>query len=124
MNSFELKTHKLSRNKTIAVICVGGCIDVFTSHTLEDELVSALENKCYNIIVDLSDVDYISSMGWSIMLNHLSKVRHFNGDLKLANMNKDVYEVYKVLEFHWFLKSYKTLDAAISDFYESAYAVA
>ena len=41
-----------------------------------------------------------------------------DGDLKLTNMSDGVYEVYKVLEFYWFLKAYHTLNEAISAFDE------
>ena len=36
----------------------------------------------------------------------------------MANMSNGVYEVYKVLEFFWFLKAYRTVDEAISAFDE------
>jgi anti-sigma B factor antagonist len=98
------------------MVKVGGYIDITTSDELEKVIESLLASNNYNIIVDLDDVDYISSRGWSIFLSKLKEIRDNGGDLKLARMKEAVYEVYVVLEFFWFLKVYETLDAAISDF--------
>jgi anti-sigma B factor antagonist len=124
MNSIELRTKSIALNKSICILRIGGCIDVFTANALEQALATAHRAKCYNIVVDLANVDYISSMGWSILLNYIRILREYEGDLKLVNMSEDVYEVYKVLEFHWFLKAYRSLRAAIADFHKPAYSVA
>lgn len=102
--------------KPISVIKVGGYIEFSTSDELDKVIDSLLTQNSYNIIVDLEKVDYISSRGWSIFLSKLKEIREREGDIKLVNMNENVYEVYKVLEFFWFLKVYDTLEEAISDF--------
>ncbi len=104
--------------KRVAVLKVSGYLDLVTSEALDQAIESATKSQCYNIVVDLTDAEYIASMGWSIFLNHIKKLRENDGDLKLANMSDGVYEVYKVLEFYWFLKAYRTLDEAISAFDE------
>ncbi|MFQ5863888.1 MAG: STAS domain-containing protein [bacterium] len=114
-NSREI-VDKTVAKKPISVIKVGGYIDITTSEELEKVIESLLSSNYYNIIVDLCDVDYISSRGWSIFLSKLKDIRDHDGDLKLACMKEAVYEVYVVLEFFWFLKVYDTLEEAISDF--------
>ena len=49
---------------SIGVIKVGGYIDTTTSSELERALSSLLKKNQFRIIVDLGDVDYISSAGW------------------------------------------------------------
>lgn len=75
-----------------------------------------MTDNIYRIIVDLKHVDYISSRGWSIFLSKIKEIRENGGDLKLTNMTDNVYEVYKVLEFFWFLRVYESIEEAISDF--------
>ena len=97
---------------------VSGYLDLVTAEALDQAIESATKSRCYDIVIDLTDAEYIASMGWSIFLNHIKKLRENDGDLKLANMSDGVYEVYKVLEFFWFLKAYRTIDEAISAFDE------
>ena len=102
--------------KPISVIKVGGYIEFTTSDELDRVLESLVKTKAYNIIIDLENVDYISSRGWSIFLSKIKEIRENDGDLKLTKMTSDVFEVFKVLEFFWFLSVYDTIEEAISDF--------
>jgi len=102
--------------KKITVVRVGGYIEFTTSDVLDEVIDSVFKTNSYNIIIDLKDVDYISSRGWSIFLSKIKEIRENDGDLKLANMNPNVYEVYKVLEFFWFLRVYDSIDEAVRDF--------
>jgi len=103
-------------SQPIVVIKVGGYIDFTTSDEIEKVLTAVLKSNRYKIIIDLADVDYISSRGWSIFLGKIKEIREKDGDLKLARMKPDVYQVYEVLEFFWFLRSYITLEEAITEF--------
>jgi anti-sigma B factor antagonist len=100
----------------IAVIKIRGYLDLNTADSLDDVIESLLESECFDIIVDLSEVKYIGSRGWGVFSGKIKRIREQGGDLKLALMNPGVYEVYKVLEFFWFLRSYDTLEDAVSDF--------
>lgn len=102
----------------ISVVSIGGYMDITTTDELEKVIDSIVRSKQYKIIVDLGGVDYISSYGWSIFLGKIKELRENKGDLKLARMKPDVYEVYKLLEFFWFLKSYETIEDAVKDFAE------
>ena len=113
MNSAEETTVS---QKPISVIRVGGYIEFTTSDELDKVIEAFIKNKSYNIIIDLENVDYISSRGWSIFLSKIKEIRENDGDLKLTRMTPDVFEVFKVLEFFWFLSVYDTIEEAISDF--------
>jgi len=102
--------------KPISVVRVGGYIEFTASDELDKAIGAIMQQHTYNIIIDLQSVDYISSRGWSIFLSKLKEIRENDGDLKLANMSPNVFEVYKVLEFFWFLKVYDSVEDAIYDF--------
>ncbi|MFQ5650954.1 MAG: STAS domain-containing protein [bacterium] len=102
--------------KPIAVVAVGGYIEFSTSDEIDYVLDSLIATKSYWIIIDLEQVDYISSRGWSIFLSKIKEIRDNGGDLKLVNMNENVYEVYKVLEFFWILRVYDSIKEAVWDF--------
>jgi len=103
-------------NEPITVIKVGGYIDFTTSDELDRVLQEQIKQRNYRIILDLAEVDYISSRGWSIFLSRIKEIRDNNGDLKLARMKADVFEVFELLEFFWFIRSYQTIEEAVKDF--------
>ncbi|RMD95487.1 MAG: anti-sigma factor antagonist [Calditrichaeota bacterium] len=103
-------------NDEIKVIRVGGYIDITTADEIEKVLKSLISAGCYNIVIDLENVDYISSAGWGIFISQIKEIRDNGGDLKLARMKPEVYEVFDVLEFFWIFKAYDSVDEAIEDF--------
>ncbi len=116
MEGIQLSVKQAGANNNISVIKVGGYIDTTTSAELEHSLDSLLDLHCYNIIIDLTNVDYISSAGWGIFISEIKGIREKGGDLKLVSMIPDVYEVFELLEFHYILKAFDTLEEAIADF--------
>jgi len=104
-----------SRNQ-ISIIKVGGYIDTTTSSELERALDSLLKQGRFYIIVDLGNVDYISSAGWGIFISEIKSIRENGGDLKLVRMVPDVYEIFELLEFHHILDVYDSIDESINKF--------
>lgn len=91
---------------------IDGVIDTLTASELEEVIDSLLKRKRYKIIIDLAGVDYISSAGWGIFISHIRDVRSNGGDITLANMIPNVYEIYELLEFDNVLPAYQSIDAA------------
>ncbi len=104
----------------ISEVRVDGVIDTTTSGELESVIDSLLKRQRYGIIIDLAGVDYISSAGWGIFISRIKEVRSNNGDIKLANMVPNVFEIYELLEFDKVLRAYNSVDDARRDFHASA----
>ncbi len=68
-----------------------------TATDLEKVMNSLLERRRYNIIIDLGGVDYISSAGWGIFISNIREIRQHSGDIKLARMIPNVYEIFELL---------------------------
>ncbi|RKY89681.1 hypothetical protein DRQ15_08810 [candidate division KSB1 bacterium] len=116
MEGIQVSVSKAGVKDHISVIKVGGYIDTTTSAELERALGALLKAGNYNIIIDLGNVDYISSAGWGIFISEIKGIREKGGDLKLVNMIPDVYEVFELLEFHYILKAFNNLEEAVRDF--------
>jgi anti-sigma B factor antagonist len=100
----------------IAVVRVDGVIDTMTAHELEKVANSLLAQKRYKIVVDLGGVDYISSAGWGIFISNIREIRLNNGDIKLARMIPNVYEIFELLEFDSILRAFDNIEKAKGDF--------
>lgn len=103
---------KESGQGAISEIRVDGVIDTLTAGELEEVINSLLRRDRYCIVIDLAGVEYISSAGWGIFISHIRDVRANSGDIKLANMLPNVYEIYELLEFDNVLTAYSSLDEA------------
>lgn len=122
MEGIQVSTEVAGSQGQISIIKVGGYIDTTTSSEVERALNSLLKQGRYKIIIDLGNVDYISSAGWGIFISEIKSIRENNGDLKLVSMIPDVYEIFELLEFHHILDVYDTNQEAIHKFEEAEYA--
>jgi anti-sigma B factor antagonist len=116
MEGIQVSVEKVGPQSDISIIRVGGYIDTTTSSELEHALDSLLKAGVFRIIIDLGNVDYISSAGWGIFISEIKGIREREGDLKLARMIPDVYEVFELLEFNYILKAFDHIEEAIRDF--------
>jgi anti-sigma B factor antagonist len=106
-----------SEPDAISEVRVDGVIDTTTAGELEQVIDSLVKRGRWRIVVDLAGVDYISSAGWGIFISHIKNVRTNDGDIKLANMVSNVYEIYELLEFDKVLKVFGSVDEAREDFH-------
>jgi anti-sigma B factor antagonist len=104
----------------VSVIKVSGYLDTTTARDLETALDSLLDKGSYKIVLDLSGVTYISSAGWGIFIGEIKEIRNHGGDLKLAEMVGDVFEVFQLLEFQSILEAYPTIQEAKEAFAKRA----
>ncbi len=116
MEGIQVSVEKIGPQSDISIIRVGGYIDTTTSSELERALDSLLKAGIVRVIIDLGSVDYISSAGWGIFISEIKGIRERGGDLKLARMIPDVYEVFELLEFNYILKAFDTVEDAVRDF--------
>ena len=105
-----------SEKDNISEVRVDGVIDTTTAGELEEVIEALMKRQRYRIIVDLAGVDYISSAGWGIFISRIKDVRSAEGDVKLANMVPNVFEIYELLEFDKVLRAHDSIESARQEF--------
>ncbi len=98
------------------MIGLEGTIEMTNSSMLEETIHRLIGDGRYRIVVDLSEVTYISSAGWGIFISEIKRIRRNSGDIKLAGMTPEVREVFDLLEFGSILKPFETNEQAMKDF--------
>jgi len=100
----------------VTVIKPDGRIDTLAAEQLDQVLQAALAEGHNRIVVDMSDVEYISSAGLRALAAVLVKSRDEGGDMKLAALNERVTRVFKIIGFDLLMSVTDTPEAAIADF--------
>ena len=100
----------------IIVLKLRGYIDSGSSQFLEDKFRELVAEDKVKMVIDLVDVEYISSAGWGIFVGEIKGVRQLDGDIKLAGMSSSVREVFDLLEFNTLLKPYNSKEEALAAF--------
>ncbi len=83
-------------------------------------LQSALSAGKHNMVVDMSEVKYISSAGLRALAAVHVRSRAEGGDMKLAGLNERVTRVFNIIGFDLLMSIHDTTGAAIADFTSNA----
>lgn len=100
-------------HKDVTLVSVKGFIDTNTAPEFDKVFQSILGEKKFNLVVDLKDVNYISSAGWGLFVGEIKRIRSQRGNLFLASMSPEVAEAYELLQFDTIIKSFPTVDQAV-----------
>jgi anti-sigma B factor antagonist len=74
-----------------------GSIDSMTTQSVEEQLISLMDNRTKYIIMDFSEVTFISSAGIGILLGTISTMREEGGDLILMRIQPQIKEIFDIL---------------------------
>jgi anti-anti-sigma factor len=96
----------------VHIISVSGRIDTITSKDLEAKLKEAIEERKEKIIINLAEVDYISSVGLRVLLAALKGQKQNQGSIPLVSLQPFVQNIFKITGLDKMFQIFPTDEAA------------
>jgi len=109
---------KFIENKIADTMAVTGSIDALTAAVLTDYMLLKVGEGHHNLIVDLSQVEFMSSAGLRALLAALKDCRNKGGDLRISGSQPGVDKVLKMSGFTNILKCFPNNQEALASFSE------
>ncbi len=109
----ELST---SEQKNVTVVAVSGRVDSATAPELEGSLKKLVETEKTQLVLDLQNVEYMSSAGLRAIVSTLKAVKRVNGDLRLSSPSSRVEEVLRLAGLTSIFSIYPTRDEALASY--------
>ena len=100
----------------VTVYDLEGRIDTEGALDLDMALQAAASAGKHKMVLDMSQVGYISSAGLRTLADILTRNREAGGDLKLVGLNRKVLRVLRIIGFDKFFSIYDALEAALAEF--------
>lgn len=100
----------------VTIVRPQGRLDVNQSPALEAALEQLYDHGRVRVVLDLADIDYMSSAGLRVLSGILRPLRDAGGDLRLARPVPRVTHVLHVAGFHLVFGIYATVEAAWESF--------
>jgi len=114
---FELDTTSTKAGETpIQKVRISGYLDSSTFPQLQEHLNNLMKQGNLHYLLDLEDLDYISSAGLGVLMGILREVREKDGDLKIVNMSEKIERVFYLLGFSRLMKVYGSEEEALESF--------
>ncbi|MCY3020050.1 MAG: anti-sigma factor antagonist [Planctomycetota bacterium] len=89
--------HEMRAEKGVVIVKLKGVLDAHTFERVEETVTDLFARGYYKLIVDMAEVDYISSAGAGVFIGALSEAHEHNGDIVLLGPTHTVREVFDLL---------------------------
>ncbi len=108
----DYQTYKTGENDEVLVIEVGGRLDTMSSDYLVDCVKGHTERGARKIVLDCSDLDYVSSMGLAGLIRANSTMKKLGGSVALVQVPGLVADVVRISHLDRLLNIYPTVEEA------------
>lgn len=106
---------ELIENQT-CIVAISGSVDALTAGEITQYLSGRINAGKRQIILDLGQVDFMSSAGLRAILTALKESRQQGGDLYLAGAQPGVQKVLKMSGFTSIVKTFPSVETAVAEF--------
>lgn len=100
------------KHDDVLVVKVVGRLDSNTYEAFEQKMIEFGNEK--KVIIDFSELDYISSAGLRIILMNAKKIKKNGGQLRLCNIKEFIKEIFDIAGFSRILNIDEDLEVSIA----------
>lgn len=90
---------KEEKQGNVTVLRLKGRLDAITSPFAEKKVFECINNGQHLLLLDFSEVDYLSSAGMRMLLSTTKKLKTLSGKLVLCSVSVNVMDVLKMSGF-------------------------
>jgi anti-sigma B factor antagonist len=108
----------LQTSGTLQIVKIKGFMDMTQVNEFENTLDRLIAEGKTRIVLDFSDLEYISSAGLGALVGRIREVRKKNGDIKIGGGSPAVMDILKMFGFSEVFSLSATLGDAIKLFEE------
>ncbi len=102
----------------IQILDLRGELDAHTASELEAAIQKCQSGSSHRIVINGSNLAYISSAGLGVFMAYIEEIRENGGDIKIAALLPKVFNVFDLLGFPMLFDILDTEDEAIAKFAE------
>lgn len=114
-NKANIEINKRFDNN-VCIISLKGSLNAYSAPIFEEELKNCISNSP-RIVLDLQQLEYISSIGLGVIIGYLEEVREKKGDIKIYIKNNPIIkEIFEITGFPKIMNFFENIESAVKSF--------
>jgi anti-sigma B factor antagonist len=97
------------------IFVLHGTMDIATSPTVRAALVEAAEHDRHDVIVDLSNLDFLDSTGLGALIGAHKRAKEHGGRVRLVVRDGQILRLLRITGLLGVFATYSTLEDALED---------
>lgn len=110
---------KIKRNDDVSVVEFADrkILEELAIQEIEEELHQVVDSEpSIKLLLNFRNVDHLSSAALGMLITLNKKVKEHNGELKLSDINRQIYEVFKITRLNRVFDIHDTAEQALAQF--------
>lgn len=104
---------RIAKDVGITTVGLKGRLDAATSKTAEERLLQLIEAGERHMIMDLAQLDYISSVGLRVLILVAKRLKQVEGRMVVCSLQEPVRHVFDIAGFTTLFPLYDSRDQAL-----------
>jgi anti-anti-sigma factor len=100
----------------VSLCSLGGKLDTTTCVQLDQHLGQVIEQGTSKIIIDCTNLDFISSAGLRVLLSCTKRLAKEGGGLRIFGMNETVKDIFEISGFNVIFNVFESEEEALGGF--------
>jgi anti-sigma B factor antagonist len=106
----------VTAHRHVTIVEVSGRVDGMNAGELGEAISGEIDKGSIRLVLDLSQVDYMSSAGLRELVNSFKKARKLLGDIRLAQPSDRVREVLEMSGLDTVFRIFNTQSEAVASY--------
>ena len=108
-----------AKQNDVVILKLEGRLDTLTSISLEKKLQDLIAQKEHQLVIDFSQLDFISSSGLRVLLMAGKQLKRVKGKIALYSLEPHVKEVFDIAGFTVLFHMFPSQEAAMKELFKT-----
>ena len=108
-----MEIKEVGREKNTRIISLEGKMDAISAPEFEDKMGEWIEQGETSFVINLGEVNYMSSAGLRSILIVAKRLKEQDGKLIFVNLREEVQKIFRISGFSSMIPTYESLEAAL-----------
>jgi anti-sigma B factor antagonist len=106
----------VEKKNGLYILKLEGRLDAVSAKEVKSKINEMVKHEQINIVIDLSEIDFIDSTGLGCMVSCLRSVSKKSGDIKIAGLQAQVRAIFELTRLHRIFQIFEDTETALRSF--------
>ncbi len=116
MNSIDIHVEKVGFHSDTAIVRINGQLDTIASYSFQEKMERLLQSGVCKFVVNLEQLEYISSAGIGIFPGLSQDLKKNNGGLIFTNVSPKIVKLFEMIGLTTIFPIRDTTEEALKEF--------
>lgn len=115
MHKVDIHIEKIEQYPDIVMVRINGPLDTVASYEFHEKMEDLVKNGVYKFIVNLENLDYISSAGIGVFPGMAVELQKNQGGIVFIKVSPKIYKLFDMIGLTTIFSIKETLEEAIKE---------